>query len=61
MAVNESRSMNKEFAQGAIDNTYMTITPDRGGLVESHPVDRLSWPTYRQAETHIQPPRVLGR
>jgi hypothetical protein len=53
MAVNNTRSMNGDFHQGVIDNSYIQLTPDRGGLVEWPPVDRLTWPTYRQAEQHI--------
>ena len=60
MAVNDSRSMNGEFLDGSADNTYITITPDRGGVVENPPLDRLSWPTYRQAEQHIDYPHIEG-
>jgi hypothetical protein len=52
MAVNESRSMNGEFHQGVIDRSYIQLAPDRGG-VPTVPVDRLSWPTYQQAELHV--------
>ncbi len=52
MAVNNSRSMNADFHQGVIDRSYIQLTPDRG-VVENPPVDRLTWPTYRHAEMHI--------
>lgn len=60
MAVNESRNMSREFVQGAIDNTYMTVAPDRGGVVEQTNSDRMSWPTYKHAEQHAVYPKVLG-
>ena len=53
MAVNDTRSMNLDFNQGCIDRTYIQLTPDRGGVVENPPVDRLEWPTYAHAEQHI--------
>jgi len=56
MAKNESRSMGGEFAQGVVDNTYIQLTPDRGGVVENPPVDRLAWPSYAQAEQHVESP-----
>lgn len=49
---NQSRSMQSEFSQGIVDNSYITIMPDRGGQIEHVPIDRLSWPTYAQAELH---------
>jgi hypothetical protein len=55
MAVNNSRSMNRDFHQGAIDRTYMQLTPDRGG-VENLPVERLSWPWYNRVEVHADNP-----
>jgi hypothetical protein len=56
MAKNESRSMGAEFAQGTVDETYIQLTPNRGGVVENPPYDRMTWPTYGQAELHIDPP-----
>jgi hypothetical protein len=56
MAKNESRSMGQEFAQGCVDETYIQLTPDRGGVVENPPIERLAWPTYGQAEQHIESP-----
>lgn len=48
---NQSRSMQGEFSQGIVDNSYIQLAPNRGG--EFHvPVDRLTWPTYAQAELH---------
>lgn len=58
MAVNQERSMSAEFHQGVIDESYITITPDRGGVVLTPPVERLTWPTYGQAEKHIDHPFV---
>ena len=34
MAVNESRSMNQDMAQGKNDGTYKYLSPDRGGEVD---------------------------
>jgi hypothetical protein len=55
MAANTSESMNSAFAQGTVDNTYIQLTPDRKN-VEVPPVDRYTWPTYAQADRHIDPP-----
>ena len=55
MAVNNSESMNMEFAQGCVDRTYIQLTPERKN-VEIMPTERLSWPTYRHAEQHADPP-----
>ena len=63
MAVNNTRSMTADFSQGVVDNTYIQIAPDRGN-VENPPVERLSWPTYTNAERHIDHPFVeahIGR
>lgn len=57
MAVNDSESMNMSFALGSVDSTYVSLTPDRKN-VENPPVDRLTWPTYGQAERHIDPPHL---
>ena len=57
MAVNDSESMNMSFAQGTVDSTFIALTPDRKN-VENPPVDRLTWPTYAQAERHIDPPHL---
>jgi hypothetical protein len=48
---NQSRSMQADFSQGIVDNSYITIAPDRGGEFHA-PIDRLTWPTYAQAELH---------
>lgn len=48
MAVNQSRSMSAEFGMGTVDSTYISLSPDRGG-VSGIPVERLSWPRYRLA------------
>ena len=34
MAVNESRSMNRDLQLGATDGKFKNITPDRGGEAE---------------------------
>jgi len=63
VAKNESESMNGAFAQGTVDSSYIALTPDRKN-VENPPVERLTWPTYAQAERHIDPPHWeahLGR
>lgn len=56
MAVNETRSMGAEFHQGVIDESYIQLTPDRGGVQSVIPTDRLTWPTYAQAERHADHP-----
>ena len=55
MAVNNAESMNMSFAQGSIDRTYIQLNPDRKN-VENPPIDRLGWPSYRNAELHADPP-----
>lgn len=55
MAVNQSRSMSAEFSQGTIDSSFISIMPDRGGVVGSVPTERLAWPSYGQAEQHNIP------
>jgi len=56
MAVNEFRPMSAEFHQGCIDNTYIQLAPDRGGIPSVPPVEKLTWPTYAQAERHKDHP-----
>lgn len=34
MAINNSRSMNEDLRQGALDGAYKSLTPGRGGDVE---------------------------
>ena len=51
MAVNVSRSMNEELEQGLRDGKYMQLAPG-WGVNSNPPVERLSWPTYRQVEKH---------
>ena len=55
MAVNQTRSMSGDFAQGTVDSSYISVMPDRGGVVGSVPTERLSWPTFAQAEQHNDP------
>jgi hypothetical protein len=57
MAVNDERSMVADFHQGVIDNTYIRLYPNRGN-VEIPPYERMTWPTYAQAEKHIDPPFI---
>ena len=64
MAVNESRSMNGEFHQGCIDESYIQLMPDRGGVPSVVPVEKLAWPTYGQAEKLVDHPfweAMVGR
>lgn len=51
MAVNVSRSMRTELEQGLRDGKYMHLSPD-WSVNANPPVERLSWPTYRQVEQH---------
>jgi hypothetical protein len=55
MAVNASRSMNADFVQGSIDNTYIQLTPNRGNP-EVVPTERLDWPQYQNAEKWSESP-----
>ena len=55
MAVNDSRSMNAEFAQGQVDNTYIALTPNRC-CVENPPIERLQWPQFQNAEKWPESP-----
>lgn len=48
MAVNESRSMNRDLVLGATDGKFKNLTPDRGGEV-----DTLA-PTVRSQELQLQ-------
>lgn len=57
MAVNSYESMNEAFAQGSVDRTYIQLAPDRKNY-ENYPYERLTWPTFRQAEQHIDPPHL---
>jgi hypothetical protein len=51
MAVNRSRDMNSELHLGLVENSYIRLDPNRGGIVEHDKAERLSWPTYHLAET----------
>jgi hypothetical protein len=35
MAVNETRSLNRELAEGITDGVVKKLTPDRGGVTDS--------------------------
>lgn len=48
MAVNESRSMNKDLVRGAGDGKFKSLTPDRGGEVDP------TASAVRQSELQIQ-------
>lgn len=41
-----------DFSQGVIDNSYIQLMPNRGGVIPVPPLERLDWPTYAQAERH---------
>jgi hypothetical protein len=45
--------MNDELHQGLRDGKYMHVAPD-WGVNTNAPVERLSWPTYRQVEQHAE-------
>lgn len=51
MAVNTNRNMNAELEQGAKDGRYIMLMPDWSTNTQP-PVERLSWPTYAQADRH---------
>jgi hypothetical protein len=53
MAINASRNMNAELAQGLRDGSYMQLHPDWGGPIAHSHAERLTWPTYKQAEQHV--------
>jgi len=36
MAVNDSRSQNKDLRAGITDGSFKNLTPDRGGVVEDN-------------------------
>jgi hypothetical protein len=55
MAVNDSRSMNADFNQGTVDNTYIQLTPGRAN-VECPPVERLAWPNFMACEKYDESP-----
>jgi len=55
VAVNQTRSMSGEFSQGTIDSSYMSIIPDRGGVLGNVPTERMSWPIFAQVEQHRDP------
>jgi hypothetical protein len=42
MAVNESRSANADMTQGTRDGRYKSLTPGRGGVVETSNVEQRS-------------------
>lgn len=48
MAVNDSRSMNRDLRLGATDGKFKSLTPDRGGDVD--PTDA----TIRAMELQVQ-------
>ncbi len=64
MAEIRDRSMTDEFHQGCIDNTYISVVPNRGGMVEATgPLDRaVNLPLqYRNAEVRLMDPFDLAR
>lgn len=52
MAVNNTRNNEAELRQGVMDGSFMSSTPNRGGVVEPQPDDRSTWPNYGQADQH---------
>lgn len=40
MAINNSRSMNEDLRKGALDGSYKSLTPGRGGDVEEAAVKK---------------------
>lgn len=52
MGVVQNRSMLADFSQGIVDSSYIMLMPDRGGIIDAPPIERLTWPQYRQAELH---------
>ena len=50
MAINQSRDLRQELLEGLTENSYMRLAPNRGGVVENPNAERMSWPTYQQAE-----------
>ena len=65
MAVNESRSMNRDLTLGAGDGKFKSLTPDRGGDVDpTHPSVRQNMlqiqyniqaaPNFPNFESHLQ-------
>lgn len=51
MAITQNRNMNEELEQGLIDGRYMQLEPGWSNTANP-PVERFSWPTYRQVERH---------
>lgn len=48
MAVNESRSLNRDMTLGATDGRFKSLTPSRGGEVE------MTQPSVRAHELQLQ-------
>lgn len=55
MAVNDTRSMNADFAQGTVDRTYIELTPNRC-CVENPPLERYQWPQYANCDRWPESP-----
>lgn len=55
MAQNRTRDLNAELQQGTIDGSYIQLAPNRGGVVGDPGFDKVSWPSYRQAEMNVPP------
>ena len=53
MAVNQSRDLRTELFEGLTENSYIRLAPNRGGVVEDTNPERMGWPTYQRAESHI--------
>lgn len=65
MAQARDRRMGAEFLQGTIDNTYIQLAPNRGGLVEiPHLIDRAANDApyqYLNVEVHGDDPFAVAR
>ena len=53
MTVNRSRSMTEELELGLIENSYIRLAPNRGGVVEETHPERLEWPRDINAERFV--------
>lgn len=52
MAVNRTRDMEAELHLGLVENSYIRLDPNRGGVIEHDKEERRSWPTMARADAH---------
>ncbi|MEI6478630.1 MAG: hypothetical protein WCO52_06690, partial [bacterium] len=45
--------MTEELELGLIENSYIRLAPNRGGVVENSRPERLEWPWYVNAERSV--------